>query len=348
MSGTVGKLVIGGSLVGGPVADAQEAGSIMVRGAIGRLYIGGDLVGEASHRGGSVTATSIGALTLRGSLMGGDGSDSARVAVSDKVGTATIGGSLTGGAGSGSGTLLAGTFDVVSIVGSLVGGTGAGSGSIGVSETLRVVKIAGSLHAGEGARSGSVLSAGSIGAVSIGGNLGGLVAADLKIGSVAVGGDVTGLVAASAYTFTSNPVAGEAIRAVAIRGNFSGAILAGWDSEDGWVNPFGSLGTISIRGNVTTGQISAGIAPGPNQLYADSDDRLAGNGNGSLDSRIRQITIRGSVGDSDAGRYGGFTAERIDRLQVGTRVFPLTAGLDRFDLGPLGNVRLREYDDGSG
>jgi len=69
--GTVGRVIIGGSLIGG---TADGSGSIGAEGGFGMFRIGGDLVGGSGNYSGAIftgPGFGIGSLTIGGSIVGG-------------------------------------------------------------------------------------------------------------------------------------------------------------------------------------------------------------------------------------------------------------------------------------
>ena len=158
-----------------------------------------------------------------------------------------------------------------------------------------------------------------------------------------IGGDLTGLISAQGNAGATLPAAGLAIAGVKVGGSFNGSILAGYDRLTAdFTNPDVLIGAIAAAGNADRFRVSAGIAPGANAQFADDDDIVVNGGGTPLVSQIASFTVKGQVGGFGTGEHFGLTAQAIGKLQIGPVKFPLTAGTDRFHLGTLGNVSLRE------
>jgi len=286
----------------------------------------------------------IGSVTVGGSLQGGAAFASGAIESSSSLDAVTIRGSLFGDAGERSGGIYAASsLGRLTVAGSLHGASGPFSASIESGGGLASAKIGGDVFAGHGALSGAITATNRIGSVSVFGSLFSVVATNFTLGAVSIGGDHFGLIAARGALNPATSAGALTIASVKIGGDLSGSILAGLDYvTDTWTNPDTIIGPISIGGDVSGARVSSGVAPGPNGSTADGDDFVPGGGNGTISSQIVSIIVRGQVGRSDNGVHFGFTAQRIGKLQVGTTVFPLTAGTDRFDIGLFGNVSLRE------
>lgn len=316
VTGNLDALTVRRNVIG---FDAAQPGLVLVEGILGRARIGGDLNGGDLASSGSVTAGLIRDIAIGGSLIGGAGASSGAVVVG------------TGGIGK------------VAIAGAMLGAAGNGSAAIDSGGGIGSAKIGGGTRGGDGVYSAAILAGGRIGSVSLQGSLLTPIASNLTIGSVTISGDHFGVIAARGMTAPATSAAALAIGKVSVAGNLSGAIFAGWDYLAGWVNPDVTIGTIFVGGNAGTIRISAGVEPGANNTFADNDDRaVSGGGSVAITSRIASIVIGGQVGRSELGSHLGFTAQQIGRLQIGGLAYPLTAGVDRFDIGILGNVSLRE------
>jgi hypothetical protein len=343
-TGGIDKLVIRGSLIGSPDAALADAnGTVRAAGTIGSMSVGRDLIGGSAESSGYVFANAIGTITVGGSINGGPVFFSGGIEASTTIGLVSIRGSLFGAAGERSGAIFSNTgLGRVIVSGSLEGGAGNGSASIDSGGGIGSVQIGDSARGGAGAFSGAITAAGRIGAASFGGTLETAVASLATVGSVSVRGDFFGLIGARGTLNPATTAAALAIGKVSVGGSFSGAIFAGWSFSAGWTNPDVHIGSILVSGNAGTIRVSAGIDPGANGAVADHDDFVAAGGSGSILSQIGSIVVRGQVGRSELGTHLGFTAQHIGKLQIGSVVFPLTSGTDRFDLGILGNVSLRE------
>jgi hypothetical protein len=97
VTGAIGKVSVGGSLLGGAADDSR---SIVATGDVGPVTIGGDLQrGTGDFTGSIVAGQNLAAVTVGGSLLGGAGQGSGSVVVTGAVGPVTVGGDLQGGRG---------------------------------------------------------------------------------------------------------------------------------------------------------------------------------------------------------------------------------------------------------
>jgi hypothetical protein len=174
--GTIGKVTIGGSLVGGSGLNSGEIGSGDAAAppdlTLTDVVINGDIIGGNGQYSGSVIALggSIGRLTLRGSVFGGEGSNSGFISANTASGTISIAGSIFGGVGGSSGNLVCSAgFQTVTLGGSLVGGYGPDSGGIFANAgEIGHLKISGDVVGSVGVDSGDILDTGGATPVILG------------------------------------------------------------------------------------------------------------------------------------------------------------------------------------
>jgi hypothetical protein len=281
----LGKLSIGGSLIGNPTL---KTGYISVpNGKIGSIKIGGDIRGGTGSDSGEILAHDIGAVTIGGSLIGAPtdpGGGNTRIGVIEStaaMGRVRIGGDIRGGALGESGMLSAGTtLAGISVGGSLLGGPTSNNTEIHAANISGKVNIGGDI-VGFGFVSGIVSSLGSIGAVSVGGSLrGGPQGANAQIGATSIGsikiahdlvgggGNSSGLINVAGVgsiriggsvrggddvTGFINVVASP-LTTIRIAGDLVGGTVAG----SGILNVLGDIGVISIGGSVIGGLANAG------------------------------------------------------------------------------------------
>jgi len=113
------------------VAGDVRAASLLIAAEVGKLTIGGSLVGGSGMLSGSIRSTdTIGSAKIGHNIEGGSGANSGLLSAS-KLTNVTLGGSLIGGSNTESGQIQA-TGDIVSlkIAHDIVGGTGTNSGEI--------------------------------------------------------------------------------------------------------------------------------------------------------------------------------------------------------------------------
>lgn len=315
ITGNLDSLTIGGSLVGG---SAGAGGVIDVAGILGKAKIVGDISGGGATASGTLFATTIRDLTIGGSIIGGSAETSGRVFAG------------TGGLGK------------LRIADSIIGGAGAASGTIVSDGSIGSVKIGGGTNRSTGNLSGSIVATSRITSLDIGGNVFADIACLGTIGSVKVGRDFGGFLSARGTLTPTSSAEALAIGSVTVGGNLSGSIYAGYDIRTGNItNPDVQIGAITVGRNANQANISAGVSPGANLQFGDGDDMLAAGGNATV-AQIASIIVKGQVGTFATGEHSGFAAQQIGKLQIGSTKFTLTTGTDRFDLGTLGNISLRE------
>ena len=295
---------------------------------IGKIVIGGDLVGgDAAESGRIEVDGNVGSVTIRGKMVGGEGEDSGSVRIADDLGAGTFGG-LVGGRGKKSGRVeMHGPKAAVLIKGSVIGGLGEDSGALECEGDIGTVTITGAILGGAGTQSGRLdldafkqVTVGSI--ASVPGDENGQVSG--RAGAVFVRGNV---------------VNGGSFNGANIEGNGDlAAVTIGGDLQ-GSVGATGRIGTLAIRGNIAGGNIGAGSLGllkidgnfGSGDAFSDSmfvgdvakiviGGSLIGGGNqcGRIEStgKISELIIRGSVvgGDSDSGYV---LAAEIGKLTIG-------------------------------
>lgn len=241
--GDIGKITIGGALVGGA---EDNSGRIHVDGNVGKLSIAGGIWGSSGENSGSIyIAGDLGKFTTAniGNATTGDGSST--LVVDGKVGSILLSNSLSGGNGERSGSIeIGGNLGKISILGNMFGSGGERSGSLNVDGSIGKVQIGSPdnifniMHAGDGDFSASISSGDKIGKVIIYGGLSGQtgggdfaasVMADGKIGRIEVTRSMNG----GDGEYGASIVAGGAIGKITIGesvhggdGDYSGGIFA--------------------------------------------------------------------------------------------------------------------------
>jgi hypothetical protein len=256
--------ILSGGITGGTATDAgsiQAATAPTGAALIDSIVVHGNITGVAAA-GSSVTGTgqihtssSIGSLTLYGSLVGAAAEQSGSVIAVEALGSVSIHGSILGGTGTGSGQVNGYSIASLSIAGQVLG-SGTGSGKIAATGAIHALHIGGSLAGGTGAGSGEI-SAASIDSVIIGGDVqgsgpsSGAIVATGSIGSIVIGGgldggDGTG----SGVITTGSPSAfGDNLGSLTI----SGGIAGGDGSGSGQVSIGGLIQSVHLRGSAITG-----------------------------------------------------------------------------------------------
>ncbi len=264
-----------GTTTGAPDLHSDIVGtvkSITVKGNVRNAFV--EITGAVN-----MVDSSLGALTVGGSVLGGSTVAAGTISVVGNVGTVKVGGSLMGGTGSASGQIGSanGSMGAVTIGGDVIGGPDLGfSGYLFAKTTMGAVSIGGDLRGGGSSANGMKAEAGSI-TTHTGG-----------IASVKIGGSIIGGI-----------------------GRLSGSINVSSDAGS-----HGTLGPVTIGGSVFAGAgINSGsiLAPGNIASVTIGGDLRGGAGalSGIITSAAGNIglvkiggDLRGGGGD-DSGRVAG-------------------------------------------
>jgi hypothetical protein len=285
VSGEIGALTIGGSLIGSDTIDAIN-GAITSAGNMGPVKIGGDIIGGAFGPSGLIDSQGkIKSVMVGGSVIGGADNVSGVIRSSLDMGPVRVGRDLIGGAGTSSGHIISNTkIASVTIGGSIIGGSGTNSATIVSDGELGPVKV-GMNVAGLGPASAQITGVTKVGDVTIGGSLigssttnSGRIFSDGDIGMVVIGVNVVG---------GSGDETGKIHASGSIAGVRIGGSLFGGE---------GDYDTITINSITHEGQIFAGSSLGAVKL---GSNLLGGDGDFSgsiigLDG-IAKLTIGGSL-----------------------------------------------------
>jgi hypothetical protein len=290
------SLTIGGSLIGGSTSDS---GNIANFGDIGAIVIRGDLVGGAGLRSGSIQTGeqgNIANITIGGSIFGGSGNQSGSIDAANAIGRVRVSGSVVGGGGDQSGQILGEEgIGRASIGGSVVGGAGRNSGVVTTFDALLgPVTVGGDIRGGSGINSGRVSSDSDFTSIFLRGSLigggasfsGSILGENMTV--VTIGGDVRGDVGDSSGLVGTRDLTQLTIR---------GSVLGGSGQNSGEINP-NRLTTARIAGD-----LAGGNGANSGAIFANS---------------IGSLTIGGSV-RSGLGTASGTIAadDRIGSIKVG-------------------------------
>jgi hypothetical protein len=309
VSGKIGSITIGGSLIGG---SGTDAGSISASGTIGSVKIGHDVQGGAGIDSGYIASgsqTNIGTITIGGSLIGGAGNNSGCIATpgsptddQGQNGAVTIGGSVIGGTANSSGAIISSAnIAAITIGGSLIGGSvggseDAGSGMILGHSGIGAVKIGHDVSGSILDPTGSDAPQSGIASVTIGGSViggsianNGWIASTKNIGPVKIGHDVEGGTASGTGAIFS----GEVLAQVTIEGS----LIGGTGNSSGVISGADNLGPVKIGGDLVGGSI------GGTTGALDSSGLIE-----SVYGNITSVKIGGSIiSGSDASTGGALT-----------------------------------------
>jgi hypothetical protein len=334
--GTIGQVVVGGSLLGGSAGiqagSVLAGGIIATTGNISSVLIKGNVVGSDLFGSGAVQSFgNIGSLTVGGSVFGGSGNFSGELFSGGSLGPVTISGSLVGGSGVASGRIEGGTSVTrVTLGGSVVGGPGLNSAQIVSDGNLGPVSITGSLTGGDGFESGSILAGGLLAGVTIGGSV------------IGGSGNNSGtIVSQTSGPGTNGPIlikgsliggAGQSSGTINVQANLASvtvgrSVIGGDGDNSGSITSAANLGPVHVTGDLrggngqNTGQVHAS-----NALASITIGRsvIGGAGFGSgliLGGKIGPGLIRGDIlggGGFDSGDIDGSIA--LASLTVGGSV----------------------------
>ena len=307
--GRIGRVFVGGSVLGGPAAST---GLIHCTGNLGPTTILGNLIGGTGGSSGGI-GTDMDAARIRvgGTIAGSTGNSSGIITATHNLGPVVIGGDLLGGTGDPSGTVFAGdNLAGVRVGGSVRGGVGSLSGTIVASDKLGPVTIGGDVAGGSGAGSG-VVSGDRVAAVSVGGSVRGgpgpglatgVIVGTSALGPVSVGGDVAGGDAPNSGRVTT----GGPLTRVFV----GGSLLGGDGDNSGQLSSGGATGPVTVHGNIYRGAgTAAGAVQTTGRLARVTVDGSVLAGLIRSDNDIGSILIRGSL----LGATTVFTATIIAR-----------------------------------
>ena len=259
IEGPLGTLIVAQDVVGA---------TLNVNGKVGALTIGGSLIGGDGVESGTIFGIGLGAVKIGHHVQGGLGADSGKVQnLASTVTSLTVGGSILGGGGALSGEVHGGGgLGPVKIGHNLRGGTGESSGQI--ENGNKSITIGGSVLGGSGVSSGQLVTEGRVVAVKIGHNLAGGTGAEsggifnLGLKSATIGGSLIGgteTLSGSIRTIPGgDPFPGD-IGTVKIGGDIFGS--SGADSAK--ISASGMLGSLTVGGSVFGGSASYDTVPLP-------------------------------------------------------------------------------------
>ncbi len=260
LAGTIGSIIIGGSLIGG---SATNSGKISSSGDMGAVRIGRDVQGGLGSSSGLIQSSNgnLASVRIGGSLIGsGDAltSVSGEIYSGGNMGPVWIGRNIQGGTGDASNSGLissSGTLASLFIGGSLIGGLNSGSGAINSVGNMGAVTIGHDVLGGAGFRSGYIHTDGKLASVSIGGSLiggsnieSGKISSEFDMGKVTIGDDVQGGSGVdSGFIFSNSKLA--IVGGVTI----GGSLIGGSNTNSGKISSSLDMGAVRIGCNVQGG-----------------------------------------------------------------------------------------------
>ena len=346
--GTIGKVFVGGDLVGG---GADNSGSIFASGAIGPVHIGGAIMGGDGSGSGSVASLSfsrgIGSVYVGEGFVGGGGDGSGGINSNGPIASVLIGGSIMGGTAQSSGRLHAGgTLGPVQVQGDVVGGTGPNSAAIHGSSKVTSVFIGGDVIGGVGFASASLSSAAGYGSLEIVGDLrggngeeSGRLFVGGRLGRLFVGGDLR----TGTGTKSGTVEVGDDVSAIEVLGSVVGTaanpvtITARGMPRPGLTRDL-AIGVLSVGGSVEFARILAGYDFSLRPTNADASIGTVEVDGDWVASDLVAGAVAGAdglFGTSDDARIRRGSPRRLARIvsiAVGGTVQGTLAPLDHFGM----------------
>jgi hypothetical protein len=306
VTGPIGSVVIGGSLIGG---NKDQSGYVSAA-AIGAIRIGRDLQGGSGNSSGNIdTRTKIGSVAIGGSLIGGPGGFGARLVTDGSIGPVAINGNLLGGAGQRTGLVEGDRLSIVTIGGSLVGGSEFMSGQLySYTGSIGDVQIAHNLVGGIGDESGKIDCGGKLAGVTIKGSL------------VGESGAYDTITDANGVDHSGQIFSVEDLGVIKINHDLHG----GAGQFAGCVSSHNDLVGLTIGGSLVGGSdLASGAIQADNVgTVRIGHDLIGGSGNvsGEIDCSVNlaSATIGGSlIGGSDPFSGGFFARGDIGPVMIG-------------------------------
>ena len=282
-------------------------------------------------------------------------------AILPSVGKLTIGGSLVPPDGVTGGSIQASSgFGTILVKGSIIGGSDFSTGYISTFGQIRSLTVGGSVLGGKGDGSG-VVNAFYIGRLKIGGDIVGndntytgvVAGVAAGIGKAVVGGSVIGGSGPGSGQIGAGGFGGIAgsIGSLLIKGSILGVPTA--DNNEAFgagVHAIGSIGSLTVLGDVVHSNIIAGVSSGPNIQYGDDDDIDDPTAGPESIGIITKLVIKGGIyGSSDTDDSFGIQANKIFSARIGATIYKNTDPALNFangiQLAPFtGDVLLREVN----
>lgn len=330
-AGTSSGTIIGGFktvTIGGDVRGGGGADSGRLAASAAKVTINGSLQGGAGMVSGIVDGAF--SVSVKYSVVGGDGSSSGVIVNIKDNGSVKIGGSLVGGGAVNAGRVTTTGADNVSIAigGDIVGGTDIFTGMVEVANAKKVT-VGGSIY---GASGGVFLAA-----------AGGIYAEE-TLGDVSVKGSVFGengrafIIARDFGNTTGKPAIGK----LTIGGSVDGLdILAGYELNfmTGDYEPFtgdASIGAVKVGGNWSASNLVAGVeTANTNTGFRTNDTTLINGHDPAIIAKIVSLAIGGQgMGLAENPYFNGIVAEQVpQKFKVGKKTFTFFNATDVLAIG---------------
>jgi hypothetical protein len=292
ITGKLGALNVKGDVAGVDVTVSTS---------IGTISIGGSLRGGGLEFGGEISSTgNMGPVKVGKDILGDAGEFSGGINSGAQLASVTVGGSLLGGSNEFSGEIVStGNMGPVRISKDVVGGAGKFSGGVNTSARLASVSIGGSLLGGSNEFSGEIDATGLIGPVKIGDNMTG--GAGEFSGEINTNTILTSLTIVGSLMGGSNDFSGQVNSANIGPVSVGKDVVGGAGEFSGAVDVTGDFKSAIIGGSLIGGsnEESGAIVAGGNLGLVRIGKNIQG-GTSSFTSyvnasRIAGVTVGGSI-----------------------------------------------------
>lgn len=312
--GGIGSVTVAGDIRGASISAVPNGMGTEQFSTIGNITIGGSLLGGATGGSGSITAaSSIGTVKVGRDIVASTAVGTGGISSGTGMGGVSVGGSILGGYLS----VSTGSIGLITIGGDLAGNLNSSTGFINATK-IAGVTIKGSLLSGFGSDSGSIRS-NEMGFIKIGGDVaGGLIDVTTKTGNTTIGGSVMA---------GNNGLGGRldfGAQAGAVK--IGGSLIGGSQGASGNLE-FLKLASLTILGDVIGQGDTSGYILGDNisGFLKIGGSVLGGNGSNSGSIIINDcplVAIGGSLvggvaSNSTEASNGQFTGAAIGTLKIG-------------------------------
>jgi hypothetical protein len=272
-------------------------------GSVGKIIVKGNFAGNLQIKsGGGSLSAKLDSLTIGGSILGLGNSGAGKVYTDAGIGSIVVGGHIIGGSADGTGSIQSPNgYNTILVKGSIIGGSATRTGCISGISIRTSLTILGSLIGGSGNESGLVQA------------YNGTLAKATIAGSIVGGtGDYTGTLRAGG-TFNTQSTVGT----ILVKGSvIGGTPTSSHRGLSGAIHADKSIGKITVLGDFSDGNISAGVNAGTDGLFNTADDEITlGNPAGRT---LGPVVLKSNVSISTTGH--GIRAGIFTSLQAGGTV----------------------------
>ncbi len=316
----------------------MEGGSGSFSGTVGASTMGnvtvkGSILGGAGQNSGAITSVhNIGTVSVTGDLQGGGGVDSGTIHAGGNMAAANVGGSVIGSGTEDTGKVTTtGNLGKLTIGVDLRGGSAADSGDIAVGGTLGTVTIGGNIQGGSGSVSGALIVTGNVAAVTVSGSViggssdsSGAILADGNLGPLVIGGSLIGgsIVGVEPETLIATGYV-QAINIASV--HVGGSIISGTQLD---VNDIVLTQSGSIRATDDIGPMTVGgslVGNGEDPVIISAGGLVALPSSAKQDVALASVTVLGRVQRADI--LAGYNVN-LNPVNGNASIGPVVVGLD--------------------